>query len=305
MDKYEDSQETEIKGPTPDKAYKNLTFLNSSAARPIRMLCELSEPDVRLKSNGVNHTIVFFGSARNPAPERAESLLSQIEKDEAGPSLSEEAKRQLKTRKLQIERAVEYYRFARELSKRLTKWSQEQEDPHRKFFICSGGGPGIMEAANRGAMEAGGSSVAYGISLPFEQSLNAYCDPALSFEFHYFFLRKYWFLYHAKALVVFPGGFGTFDELFEMLTLIQTRKTTKAIQILLVGREFWEDTVNFSKLVEWGTISPEDLGLFRMVDTIEEAEKILIQPFASGAIAKAHEAARKSHSGTSSASPQP
>jgi len=293
MDKYEDSSETEIKGPSPDKAYKNLDFLNSSDARPIRMLCELTEPDVRLKANDVQHTIVFFGSARNPAPERAESLLSQIEKEQAGPTLSEEAHRQLKTRKLQIERAVKYYRFARELAKRLTTWTDKQEDLNRKFFICSGGGPGIMEAANRGAMEAGGSSVAYGISLPFEQSLNAYCDPTLSFEFHYFFLRKYWFLYHAKALVVFPGGFGTFDELFEILTLIQTRKTTKAIQILLIGREFWENTVNFSSLVEWGTISPEDLGLFRMVDTIEEAEKILIEPFESGQIAKAHSKMKK------------
>lgn len=279
MNKKEEFENPDLPSPKPDKAYKNLGFLNSSEARSIRVLCELTEPAVRLRDQEVENSIVFFGSARNPAPERAEQLLAEMEQHESGPPLSEEAARQLKARRLQIERAVKYYRFARQLSRKLTEWSNRQEKPKRRFFVCSGGGPGIMEAANRGAQEAGGKSIALGISLPFEQKLNPYCDAELSFDFHYFFLRKYWFLYHAKALVVFPGGFGTFDELFEMLTLIQTRKTTKYIQILLVGREFWESTVNFSALVEWGTISPEDLGLFRLVDSVDEAFQLLIHPF--------------------------
>ncbi|MFP4352577.1 MAG: LOG family protein [Puniceicoccaceae bacterium] len=285
MNKNEEFENPEKPSPKPDKAYKNLSFLNSSAARSIRVLCELTEPAVRLDDEGVRNTIVFFGSARNPAPERAEQLLEEMEAHESGPPLSEESARQLKARRKQIERAVKYYRFARELAAELTRWSNAQEDADKKFFICSGGGPGIMEAANRGARDAGGRSVALGISLPFEQKLNPYCDEPLSFDFHYFFLRKYWFLYHAKALVVFPGGFGTFDELFEMLTLIQTRKTTKFIQILLIGREFWENTVNFSNLVEWGVISPEDLGLFRIIDSIKEARDLLIHPFDSGRVA--------------------
>jgi hypothetical protein len=284
MNKNEEYVDPDSLSPKPEKAYKNLSFLNSAEARPIRVLCELSEPAVRLRREGVRNTIVFFGSARNPAPEREEQLLAEMSEHESAPQLSEEAGRQLEARRRQIERAVTYYRFARDLARRLTEWSDSQEDPDRKFAICSGGGPGIMEAANRGAREAGGRSVAFGISLPFEQKLNPYCDEELSFDFHYFFLRKYWFLYHAKALIVFPGGFGTFDELFEMLTLVQTRKTTKHIQILLVGRDFWESTVNFSNLVEWGTISPEDLALFRIVDSMDEAFDLLVHPFETGQI---------------------
>ncbi len=279
MNKTEEAENEEMPFKNPDKAYKNQRFLNSPEARPIRVLCELTEPGVRLRREKVENSIVFFGSARNPAPERAEEQLKELERHSSGPSLSDDAARQLETRRLQIERAVEYYRFSRELSKRLTEWSEKQTAASRQFYICSGGGPGIMEAANRGARDAGGRSIAFGISLPFEQKLNSYCDPELSFDFHYFFLRKYWFLYHAKALVVFPGGFGTLDELFEMMTLVQTRKTTKNIQILLIGREFWENTVNFSSLVEWGTISPEDLGLFQIVDSIDEAFELLIKPF--------------------------
>lgn len=279
MNKKEESQNEDLPFKMPDKAYKNLGFLNSPDARAIRVLCELTEPGVRLEREQIRNSIVFFGSARNLAPERAEKKLAEMEEHSSAPHLSEDASRQLETRKRQIQRAVQYYRFACELSRRLTEWSESQTTDSRKFYICSGGGPGIMEAANRGAREAGGRSIALGISLPFEQKLNPYCDPELSFDFHYFFLRKYWFLYHAKALAVFPGGFGTLDELFEMLTLVQTRKTTKNIQILLIGREFWEETVNFSKLVEWGTISPEDLGLFQIIDSIDEAFDLLVKPF--------------------------
>lgn len=282
MNKEEEFTNPETLSPKPEKAYNNHSFISSTFARPIRVLCELTEPGYRLDNENVHNSIVFFGSARNPAPERAEELLEEMEATHGGPSLSKEAMDQLTARKRQIERAAKYYHLARELSERLTRWSLAQEDPYRQFHICSGGGPGIMEAANRGAREAGGKSIALGISLPFEQKLNPYCDEELSFDFHYFFLRKYWFLYHAKALVVFPGGFGTFDELFEMLTLVQTRKTTKRIEILLIGREFWESTLNFSSLVEWGTISPEDISLFRILDSIDEAYDILIHPFESG-----------------------
>lgn len=284
MNKEEEFENPEQPSPKPEKAYKNLKFLNSREARPIRVLCELTEPGVRLQNEKVKNTIVFFGSARNPNPERAEQLLAELDKHESGPTLSEDASQQLAARRRQIQRSAKYYRISLELSKRLTEWSNAQNDPDKQFYICSGGGPGIMEAANRGAQEAGGRSIGLGISLPFEQGINPYCDPDLSFNFHYFFLRKYWFLYHAKALVVFPGGFGTMDELFEMLTLIQTQKTVKYIDIILFGREFWEDTINFSNLVEWGTISPEDVGLFRIVDSIDEAFKILIHPFEAGRV---------------------
>lgn len=283
MNKHEDledsmeSSDLEDLSPKPPKAYRNRDYLNSSHARPIRMLCELMEPAARLRAQRVENSIVFFGSARNPDPERAARMLKDIDSNLRGPNLSEEATRQLNIRKRQIELATHYYEEARKLSHRLTKWSLEMEDKKQKFYICSGGGPGIMEAANRGAREAGGRSIALGISLPFEQKLNPYCDDELSFDFHYFFLRKYWFLYHARALVVFPGGFGTMDELFEMLTLVQTHKTVKPIRFILYGREFWDAAVNFSTLVEWGTISPEDIGLFELVDTVDEAFELLQQ----------------------------
>lgn len=279
--KHEDLEDSLQEGdlddlsPKPPKAYRNSQYLNSSMARPIRVLCELMEPAARLRAQRVENSIVFFGSARNPDPKRAARMLRDIEKNLRGPNLSEEASRQLTIRRRQIELATHYYEQARELSFRLTKWSLEIEDKKQKFYICSGGGPGIMEAANRGAREAGGRSIAFGISLPFEQKLNPYCDEALSFDFHYFFLRKYWFLYHARALVVFPGGYGTMDELFEMLTLVQTQKTVKPIRFILFGRQFWDAAINFSTLVEWGTISPEDVGLFEMVDTVEEAFEVL------------------------------
>ena len=172
-----------------------------------------------------------------------------------------------------------YYENARELARCLSVWGMRSENPEKHFHIISGGGPGIMEAANRGAKEGGGKSIGLGISLPFEQSINKYCDPELGFEFQYFFIRKYWFLYHAKAILVFPGGFGTMDELFEMLTLIQTQKVEKKVPIILFGKEFWEKLVNFDVLLEWGTISPEDYNLFTMVDTVEEAYKKITNCF--------------------------
>lgn len=239
---------SDISSEHPVKAYKNLEFLNSPEARSIRVLCELEEPKKRFLLEGIENTIVFFGSARTPDPETQEVPTKQ----------------------------AKVYGDARELARRLTKWTLHNHHGSHAYAICSGGGPGIMEAANRGAKDAGGKSVALGISLPLEQGVNQYATPDLAFEFHYFFVRKYWFAYMAKAIVIFPGGFGTMDEFFEMITLIQTEKIKKRIPIVLYGKEFWEEVVKFEKLVEWGTISPEDVNLFRIIDTVDEAEKYLI-----------------------------
>lgn len=264
--------------PVFEKAYKNLDFLTSPHARSIRVQCELTEPEVRFREHQVENTIVLFGSARIPPPSIAKKNLKNIEDEVSqSKSLSREQKRNLDHTRKMI-RSAHYYKEATQLSHDLTKWSLEKISPGpKRFYICSGGGPGIMEAASRGAYEAGGKSVGLGISLPFEQHLNVYTTPELGFEFHYFFVRKYWFLYLAKALVVFPGGFGTLDELFEMLTLVQTQKTQKYMPVVLYGSEFWNDVINFEALVEWGVISKEDLDLFRVYDSVEETRDYLIQ----------------------------
>lgn len=256
----------------PLKAYKNIDFLNSDSARQIRILCEMIEPGIRLEGAGIRDTLVLFGSARLVEPQIAAEQLDRIKTTiEAAAEPSVDLHRQLHKAEAML-RSAPYYQAAMELSEALADWSLNLpgEDSGR-FTICSGGGPGIMEAANRGAKNAGAQSIGLGISLPFEQSMNPYIPAALSFEFHYFFVRKYWFVSMAKALVAFPGGFGTLDELFETLTLIQTKKTEKVPPIVLYGREFWEQIVNFGALVEWGTISPEDLELIRIVDSVEEA----------------------------------
>ncbi len=256
----------------PLKAYKNIDFLNSDSARQIRILCEMIEPGIRLESAGIRDTLVLFGSARLVEPQIAAEQLDRIKTTiEAAAEPGVDLHRQLHKAEAML-RSAPYYQAAMELSEALADWSLNLpgEDSGR-FTICSGGGPGIMEAANRGAKNAGAQSIGLGISLPFEQSMNPYIPAALSFEFHYFFVRKYWFVSMAKALVAFPGGFGTLDELFETLTLIQTKKTEKVPPIVLYGREFWEQIVNFEALVEWGTISPEDLELIRIVDSVEEA----------------------------------
>ncbi|MGB0184414.1 MAG: TIGR00730 family Rossman fold protein [Opitutales bacterium] len=256
----------------PLKAYKNLDFLNSDSARQIRILCEMIEPGIRLESAGIRDTLVLFGSARLIEPQAAAEQLDAIKATiEATAEPGADLHRQLHQAEAML-RSAPYYQAAMELSEALADWSLKLPGEHSgRFTICSGGGPGIMEAANRGAKNAGAQSIGLGISLPFEQSMNPYIPEALSFEFHYFFVRKYWFVSMAKALVAFPGGFGTLDELFETLTLIQTKKTEKVPPIVLYGREFWEQIVNFEALVEWGTISPEDLELIRIVDSVEEA----------------------------------
>lgn len=265
----------ELVSPTPPKSYKNLDFLTSHDARSIRVQCELIEPEQRFRNQQVQNTIVFFGSARSVDTQRAEEKAKAL-RNQADKEANSEKKAKLKANANYVLKLAKYYDDAVELSKRMTAWSMSLKDPEHQFYICSGGGPGMMEAANEGAYKAGGDSIGLGISLPFEQHLNHYCTPELSFEFHYFFTRKYWFLYPAKALVVFPGGFGTMDELFEMMTLIQTHKIEKKIPILLYGREFWEDILNFSAFSKWGVISEEDLNLFKIVDDLDEAGDYLI-----------------------------
>jgi uncharacterized protein (TIGR00730 family) len=222
-------------------AYKNDEFLDSPAARSLRILSEYLEPLDHFRREKIRDTIVFFGSAR-------------ITED--GPLGS-------------------YYSSARELARRLTEWSDSFTNNARRFVVCSGGGPGIMEAANRGAADVNGKTIGLNIGLPFEQLPNPYITPELSFEFHYFFMRKFWFAYLAKAIVVFPGGYGSMDELMEVLTLVQTRKLNKKIIILLYGSDFWHEVINFDSLVKYGTISPEDLNLFEFADDTDTALRIL------------------------------
>ena len=235
--------------PTIEKAYKNLDFLASKDARPLRILSEYLHPKLQLEEQKVEDTIVIFGSARAPSPEDLES---------------EEGRG--KNTKL-----AEYYDLTRELSKKLTEWSMNLEGEVQKYVVCSGGGPGIMIAANRGASDAGGKSMALRISLPFENIPNPYVTPELDFEFHYFFTRKFWFTYPAKALVIMPGGFGTMDEFFEILTLIQTEKITKNLPIVLFGKEFWTKLIDFETLIEFGTIDRKDLDLFFITSSVDDA----------------------------------
>lgn len=261
----------------PLKAYKNLDFLTSDPARNIRVLCEMTEPGLRFAEQQVEDTIVLFGSARTKPIAVAEQQLAAAQAEIKDPSnLTAEEKFTLEQAEYALKSAP-YYDAAVRLSESLTRWSMSLSKEHQKrFLICSGGGPGIMEAANLGAHNAGGKSVGLGISLPFEQGVNEYIPEELQFEFHYFFVRKYWFVLLAKALVAFPGGFGTMDELFETLTLVQTKKIKEVPPIVLFGSEFWNAVCDFDALVKWGTISPEDLDLFKIVDTVEEAHDYIV-----------------------------
>ncbi len=256
----------------PIRAYNNLAFLNSPSARTIRILAEMIEPSVRFRRYQVQNTVVFFGSTSALPRQEAQKNLKAIEaKFHKKPAIFraeyERAKAAMKM--------SHYYEDAVFLSEKLTTWFRQFKSPKERFFICTGGGPGIMEAANKGAKKAGGKSIGLNISLPKEQNPNCYQTKELAFEFHYFFIRKFWFFYLAKALVVFPGGFGTFDEFFELLTLIQTHKTKKYMPVVLYGKEYWEQVVNFKHMAEWGTISQNDLKLFSIFDTVEGAFRFL------------------------------
>jgi uncharacterized protein (TIGR00730 family) len=262
------------------KAYHNLDFLNGPSARPIRLLSELLEPQQQLRREGVKDTIVFFGSARFKSKLQCSKLLKDLtiklrkSKRKHGniQQLIEDAKADYQM--------SQYYEDAVQLSKKLTQWTQTLQQPFR-FVVCSGGGPGIMEAANKGAALAKGRSIGFNVSLPFEQFANPYITPELNFEFHYFFMRKFWFVYLAKAFVMFPGGFGTMDELMEVLTLVQTQKLKKKVTILLYGKDYWSEVLNFDALVKYRVISPEDLKLFRVVDTPKEAFTHLVKELRS------------------------
>jgi uncharacterized protein (TIGR00730 family) len=250
-------------------AYESDEFMSSLAARPLRIMAEYFDPLTRLRKENVGDTIVMFGSARVLPRDRAQAQLKRVQRGTKG-RLTAEKRQRIR----EAYRAVEMSRFyeeARELAKRITAWSLTLGNTPRRFVICSGGGPGIMEAANRGAIEAGGKSIGLNIQLPHEQAPNPYISPELSFNFHYFFMRKLWFSQMAKALIVFPGGFGTMDELWEMLTLMQTGKLPRRNVILIYGRRYWDDVMDWKAMRRWGTISENEHGLLHFADTVDEA----------------------------------
>jgi uncharacterized protein (TIGR00730 family) len=250
-------------------AYQNENFLNSPDGRILRILAEYQEPLARFRREQIQDTVVFFGSARFQGGEAAKKNFVSVEKNEAKLAAAEHAA-SMKVATAAVDMA-RYYEDARRLAHMLTEWSIQIPARRRRFVVTTGGGPGIMEAANLGAHEAGGKTIGLNINLPFEQNPNPYITPALNFEFHYFFMRKFWFAYLAKALVIFPGGFGTIDELFEILTLAQTDKLAKKILVVIYGSEYWHRIMNFQAFVDAGTVSPDDLNLFKFVDTPEDA----------------------------------
>jgi uncharacterized protein (TIGR00730 family) len=261
----------------PKAPHENRAFMESTPARPIRILAEYIHPLAQLKKEGIGDTIVMFGSARIESHETAAARYTRLK------DMSVRAMSKLKLRKHQAalrnaKSALEmsrYYEEARQLSHKLTTWALSLGPRPRRFVVCSGGGPGIMEAANRGAYEAGGKSIGLSIELPHEQFANPYISPELSFNFHYFFMRKLWFAQVAKALIVFPGGFGTMDELWEMMTLSQTGKMAKNTLILIYGRKYWNDVLNLKAMVRWGTINQEEFDQLQFADTVDEAFEVI------------------------------
>ncbi len=225
-----------------EKAYKNPEFLLGEDARPVRILCEYLEPLARFEKHNIRRAIIFFGSARlqpisNPGPK-------------SGP---------------------DYCAMASDLAEKLAAWTLKTHVPKDRYYLCTGSGPGIMEAAGRGVARVDRNlSIGLNISLPFEQFMNEFVTPELAFEFHYFFMRKFWFMKLAEAMVVFPGGYGTFDELFEMLTLVQTGKS-QPMPFVLFGREFWEEVINFKALARRGLISTDDVDRIFFADSVDQA----------------------------------
>jgi uncharacterized protein (TIGR00730 family) len=254
------------------KAYEDTGFLNSRDGRALRILAEYLEPKSRFDLHKVDDTIVFMGSARIKSREDAQKLVREAkagkERERAQTALKMSA----------------YYEASRELASRLTKWSKELNREERRFVVCTGGGPGIMEAANRGAAEAKGLNVGLTISIPVEEFDNPYVTRELSFHFHYFFMRKFWFAYLAKAVIVFPGGYGTLDELFELLTLVQTRKMKKPMPIVLFGTEYWREVIDFEVLARNGMINPEDIQLVHRTDSVDEAYDWIVAQLAEKAM---------------------
>jgi hypothetical protein len=286
-------------------AYENTTFLNSADGRVLRIAAEYLEPLARFRREQIQDTVVFFGSARFRGREEADHALELLDNTgsrQPAPSHEQPASppdiAAGKASDLQRKRAVaavemaRYYEDARRLAQLLTQWASKIPSRKHRFVITSGGGPGIMEAANRGAWEAGGKTIGLNIRLPFEQAPNPYITPSLNFEFHYFFIRKLWFAYLSKALVVFPGGFGTLDEMFEILTLTQTKKLAKKITVVIYGSDYWKKIINLEALVDTGAISPKDLELFQFADTPEQAfdllRKGLTENYLADELAAAH-----------------
>ncbi len=253
-------------------AYQNEPFLNSPDGRILRILSEYAEPLSRFRREQIQDTVVFFGSARFHSRARAQSDLSEVNSSHL--ALDEDLKSHHKRAAAAVDMA-RYYEDARRLAFLLSEWSIQIPARRRRFVVTTGGGPGIMEAAKVGAQEAGAKTIGLNIHLPFEQNPNPHITPSLNFEFHYFFMRKFWFAYLAKALVIFPGGFGTLDELFEILTLAQTQKLAKKILVVIYGSEYWKRLINFEAMVDAGTISSDDLDLFKMVDSPEEGFEFL------------------------------
>ncbi|HEY8549353.1 MAG TPA: LOG family protein [Vicinamibacterales bacterium] len=268
-------------------AFHNFEFLESEEARPIRILAEYLEPLRRFRDQQIQDTVVFFGSARVRSRAKAEAALTRLEHQllrrttRAGRAAAARAARPTRAQRIALNRArravtmSRYYEDARTLAHMLTEWSLSLGFPHHRFVVCSGGGPGIMEAANRGAFEAGGKSIGLNIKLPFEQGLNPYISEGLGFQFHYFFMRKLWFAYLAKALVIFPGGFGTMDEMYEILTLAQTQKLSKKLAVVLYGPDYWNEVMDLKPMATWGMINPEDLSYLQPASTPQEAFEIL------------------------------
>ena len=261
--KKTDSKDHERNAPL---AYENPSFLNSPDGRILRIMSEYVEPLARFRREQIQDTVVFFGSARFQSLADANTELERINLANEGD------KRKPAEARVQMAR---YYEDARKMAFLLSEWAAHIPARRRRFVVTTGGGPGIMEAANRGAREAGSKTIGLNIRLPFEQYPNPYITPSLNFDFHYFFMRKFWFAYLAKALVIFPGGFGTLDELFEILTLAQTRKLAKKILVVIYGREYWERLVNFQTMIDAGAIAAEDLELFKIVDSPEEGYEFL------------------------------
>ncbi len=252
-------------------AYENEAFFRSPDGRILRMLAQYQEPLARFRREQIQDTVVFFGSARFQGRKIAAETLAAVGEKNTSPKQLEQ---DLKRAQANVDMA-RYYEDARKLAYMLTKWSITIPARRHRFVVTTGGGPGIMEAANLGAHEAGGKSIGLNIQLPFEQHPNQFITPSLNLQFHYFFMRKFWFAYLAKGLVIFPGGFGTMDELFEILTLAQTEKLAKKILVIIYGSEYWNKIINFQAFVDAGTVSQQDLDLFKIVDNPEEAFEFL------------------------------
>ncbi|MFZ3266293.1 MAG: TIGR00730 family Rossman fold protein [Terriglobales bacterium] len=264
---------TEPKLKPAPLAYQNQPFLNSPDGRILRLLSEYSEPLSRFRREQIQDTVVFFGSARVQSRVTADKHLNGVRENGVDLAAAQQGL-DMKRAEAAVDMA-RYYEDARRLAHLLTKWSAHIPARRHRFVVTTGGGPGIMEAANLGAHEAGGKTIGLNINLPFEQFPNPYITPSLNFEFHYFFMRKFWFAYLAKALVIFPGGFGTLDELFEILTLAQTEKLAKKIVVVIYGSEYWKKIINFQAMVDAGTIAPQDLELFKISDSPEESFEFL------------------------------